>query len=128
MKSRLAGGGAFVNASSASTFPAFFTVQKTGDSGRHCSRRLVRLGCSPAQAAAIAADLANYFTTLRPTQRERGDGRALPRPTDRALQPADVQDIAALKASFNNTYELGYKGILGKRARLVDRRVVPAAW
>ena len=43
--------------------------------------------------------------------------RYLDRPTV-ALQPANVRDIAALKASFNNTYELGYKGIMGDRARL----------
>ena len=34
-----------------------------------------------------------------------------------ALTAAQVTDIAPLQASFNNTYELGYKGIVGNRFR-----------
>jgi len=117
MKSRLAGNGAFVNASAASTFPAFFTVQKNGIQAG-LTQALAGAGVPAAQAAAIGADLANYFTTLRPTSANVGTVvRYLDRPTV-ALQPANVNDIAALKASFNNTFELGYKGIMGNRARL----------
>ena len=117
MKSRLAGNGAFVDASAASTFPAFFTVQRPGIQAG-LTQALAAAGVPAAQAAAIGADLANYFTTLRPTSANVGTVvRYLDRPTV-ALQPANVNDIAALKASFNNTYELGYKGILGERARL----------
>jgi outer membrane receptor for ferrienterochelin and colicins len=117
MKSRLAGGGAFVDASSASTFPAFFTAQKPAIQAG-LQQALAAGGLPAAQAAAIAADLANYFTTLRPTSANVGTAvRYLDRSTV-LLQPADIQNIAALKASFNNTYELGYKGILGQRARL----------
>jgi outer membrane receptor for ferrienterochelin and colicins len=117
MKSRLAGGGAFVDASSASTFPAFFTAQKPAIQAG-LQQALAANGVPAAQAAAIAADLANYFTTLRPTSANVGTAvRYLDR-TSTLVQPAEVQNIAALKASFNNTYELGYKGILGQRARL----------
>jgi len=117
MKSRLTGGGAFVDASSASTFPAFFTAQKPAIQAG-LQQALIAGGLPPAQATAIAADLANYFTTLRPTSANVGTAvRYLDR-SNVLLQPADVQDIAALKASFNNTYEVGYKGILGQRARL----------
>jgi outer membrane receptor for ferrienterochelin and colicins len=117
MKSRLAGNGAFVDASAASTFPAFFTVQKNGIQAG-LTAALAGAGFSAAQAQAIGADLANYFTTLRPTSANVGTAvRYLDRATV-TLQPADVKDIAALKASFNNTYELGYKGIMGDRARL----------
>jgi outer membrane receptor for ferrienterochelin and colicins len=116
MKSRLTGGGAFVNASSASAFPAFFTAQKPAIQAG--LQQALSAALPPAQAAAIAADLANYFTTLRPTTANVGTAvRYLDRPTV-LLQPGDVQNIGALKASFNNTYELGYKGILGQRARL----------
>jgi len=116
MKSRLTGGGAFVNASSASAFPAFFTAQKPAIQAG--LQQALSAALPPAQAAAIAADLANYFTTLRPTSANVGTAvRYLDRPTV-LLKPADVQNIGALKASFNNTYELGYKGILGQRARL----------
>src|SRR5688572_17297847 len=34
------------------------------------------------------------------------------------LTAANVRDIGPIKASFNNTYELGYKGILGSKVRL----------
>jgi iron complex outermembrane receptor protein len=116
MKSRLAGGGAFIDASSAAAFPGFFTVQQTAI--RTGLQQALGAALPAPQAAAIAADLAAYFTTLRPTATNVGTVvRYLDRPTV-ALQPADVRDIAALKASFNNTYELGYKGILGNRARL----------
>lgn len=34
------------------------------------------------------------------------------------LAPEDITDIGALKASFNNSFEIGYKGMLGNRGRL----------
>ena len=117
MKSRLAGSGEFVPTSAASTFPGFFTVQKNAVQAG-ITAGLVQAGLSPAQAAALGADLASYLPTLRPTSTNVGTAvRYLDRPTA-TLQPTDVQDVAALKASFNNTYEIGYKGIMGNRARL----------
>jgi len=116
MKSRLAGGGSFVDASSAAAFPGFFTVQETAI--RAGLQQALSAAMPAPQAAAIAADLAAYLKSLTPSGANVGTVvRYLDRPTV-ALQPADVRDIAALKASFNNTYELGYKGILGNRARL----------
>ncbi len=35
-----------------------------------------------------------------------------------SLAPGDVRDIAPLEASFNNTYELGYKGQVGRRGTI----------
>jgi outer membrane receptor for ferrienterochelin and colicins len=51
------------------------------------------------------AELNNITTVLR----NLGD------PT--VLDPASVVDLEPLKASFNNTYEAGYKGIAGQRIR-----------
>jgi iron complex outermembrane receptor protein len=34
------------------------------------------------------------------------------------MTAADVRDIGPIKASFNNTYEVGYKGIIGSKFRL----------
>ena len=117
MKSRLAGNSAFVPTSAASTFPGFFTVQQSGIQTA-ITGALIQAGLPQAQAAAIGANLAQYLPTLRPTSAQVGTSvKYLDRQTVN-LQPGDVQDIAALKASFNNTYELGYKGILGNRARL----------
>jgi iron complex outermembrane receptor protein len=39
-------------------------------------------------------------------------------PGSTALTAADVRDISPIKASFNNTFELGYKGILGNKFRI----------
>jgi len=116
MKSRLAGGGSFVDATASSTFRGFFTAQRAAiQAGLQQALGAV---LPAAQAAAIAADLANYLPTLTPTSLNVGTAvRYLDRQTV-DLQPADVRDIQELKASFNNTYEIGYKGILGNRARL----------
>jgi outer membrane receptor for ferrienterochelin and colicins len=117
MKSRLAGNGAFVDASAASTFRGFFTAQRTAF--QTAITGALQAGGLPApQAQALGAAVANALSNLNPTSANVGTVvRYLDRPTV-ALQPGDVRDIAELKASFNNSYEFGYKGILGNRARL----------
>jgi outer membrane receptor for ferrienterochelin and colicins len=116
MKSRLAGGGSFVDATASAAFRGFFTAQQANIQAG--LQQALAASLPPAQAQAIAAGLAQYFTTLTPTSTNVGTVvRYLDRPTV-ALQPADIRDIQELKASFNNTYEVGYKGILGNRARL----------
>jgi iron complex outermembrane receptor protein len=39
-------------------------------------------------------------------------------PNSDNITAADVRDIGPIKASFNNTFELGYKGILGNKFRV----------
>jgi len=128
MKSRLAGNGAFVDASAASTFRGFFTAQRTAFQTA-ITNGLVASNVPQAQAQALGAAIANALSTLNPTNANVGTAvRYLDRQTrvnpttgqlERvALQPSEVRDIQELKASFNNTYEIGYKGILGNRARL----------
>ena len=117
MKSRLAGNGTFVDASAASAFRGFFTAQRTAFQTA-ITGGLVQSGVSQAQATALATAITNALANANPTAANVGTVvRYLDRPTI-ALQPGDVRDIAELKASFNNTYEIGYKGILGNRARL----------
>jgi iron complex outermembrane receptor protein len=76
-------------------------------------------GLTPQQAAAIAATLAGningFLGALRPTAAEVGTDIRL---GTAPLQATDVRDLGPVEASFNNTFELGYKGIIGNRLRL----------
>jgi outer membrane receptor for ferrienterochelin and colicins len=117
MKSRLAGNGAFVDASAASAFRPFFTAQRTAFQAA-ITQGLTQAGLPPAQAAALGTAISTALSNLNPTSANVGTAvRYLDRATT-TLQPTDVRDIPELKASFNNTYELGYKGILGDLAQV----------
>lgn len=83
-------------------------------------------GLPAAQAAAIVAYLnptvpaspANGNrnpATVTPTQANLGAGRLTYIGSGQTLNPSQVVDIAPLKASFNETYELGWKGLLGQK-------------
>ncbi len=75
------------------------------------------LGVSAAVAAGVAQQLVTVMGSFQPTPAQVGtEIRYLGTTTN--LTPANVQDIGPIKASFNNTYELGYKGIVGNRLRL----------
>jgi outer membrane receptor for ferrienterochelin and colicins len=73
----------------------------------------VPAGNANAIATAIVDDLRNPsnagLTSITSVLRYLGDTTT--------LNPANVVDFEPLKASFNNTYEIGYKGLAGKRAR-----------
>ncbi len=79
-------------------------------------------GLPPAQAAAVAAGLATNITTylgsLQPTPGQVTSEMRMILPGSQNLQPTDVTDLGPIKASFNNTYEIGYKGIIGNKLRL----------
>ncbi|HWP70789.1 MAG TPA: TonB-dependent receptor [Gemmatimonadaceae bacterium] len=79
-------------------------------------------GLPPAQAAAVAAGLATnittYLGTLQPTPGQVSSEMRMILPGSSNLAPTDVTDLAPIKASFNNTYEVGYKGIIGSKLRL----------
>jgi iron complex outermembrane receptor protein len=75
------------------------------------------LGVPAAVAAGVAQQLVTVLGSFQPTPAQVGtEIRYLG--TTNNLTPANVQDIGPIKASFNNTYELGYKGIIGNRLRL----------
>jgi iron complex outermembrane receptor protein len=111
MKSRFTGGNAWVPASAVNAYPGLLaglgpqiTQLLSGSLGQALAQRVV---------SALAA--------LRPTPAQVGTRIAyLDRASDpaRDLQASQLKDIGPLDASYNKTYELGYKGILGNRVRL----------
>ena len=65
--------------------------------------------------AIFGANTATIGTQLRLF---RPPNRANPSPSFLPVTPQSVEDIERLKATTTDAYELGYKGILGNRARL----------
>ena len=76
------------------------------------------LGVSAATAQAVAGQLITFLGSLNPTPSQVGTQMRIPLPGNSNITAADVRDIGPIKASFNNTYEVGYKGILGSKFRL----------
>ncbi|HUQ83501.1 MAG TPA: TonB-dependent receptor, partial [Gemmatimonadaceae bacterium] len=81
---------------------------------------LLAAGVSQANVATVfgaifGANTANVQTKLRLF---RPPGRGNPTPAFLEVQPSSVEDIDRLKATTTDAYEVGYKGILGNRARL----------
>jgi iron complex outermembrane receptor protein len=74
------------------------------------------------QAAGAAGQLAPQFTaylrTLQPTSAQLESELRMILPGSPVLEAAQVRDIGPIKASFNNTWEIGYKGIIGSRLRV----------
>jgi outer membrane receptor for ferrienterochelin and colicins len=75
------------------------------------------LGVNAQTAAAVAGQLMTFLGSLQPTPAQVGSLMRLPNGTT-PLAATDVRDIGPIKASFNNTFELGYKGIIGSKFRL----------
>lgn len=76
------------------------------------------LGVSAATAQAVAGQLIGFLGTLQPTPAQVGTQMRMAAPGSPNLTAEAVRDISPIKASFNNTYELGYKGLIGNRFRL----------
>jgi outer membrane receptor for ferrienterochelin and colicins len=77
------------------------------------------LGVPPATAQAMATQIVTFLGSLQPTDAQLNTQiRYLGSPASAGLTPAQVTDIGPIKASFNNTYEVGYKGIIGNNLRL----------
>ena len=76
------------------------------------------LGVSTATATAVAQQIVTFLGSLRPNATQVGTEMRMISPGSDALTAADVRDIGPIKASFNNTFELGYKGILGNKFRV----------
>ncbi len=76
------------------------------------------LGVGAATAQAVAGQLVAFLGSLQPTPAQVGTQMHMILPGSPNLTPADVKDLAPIKASFNNTYEIGYKGIIGNKLRL----------
>jgi outer membrane receptor for ferrienterochelin and colicins len=108
MKSRFSGGNNWVPSSAAAMYPGVVAGLR--------STLVAQL--TPAVGATVANQLVSFLGTLRPTDAQVGSRMSYLNAPTSALQPGQVGDIRPLDASYNKTYELGYKGILGNRARL----------
>ncbi len=123
MKSPLVGGGQYVPARAASAFAPLVTANGAN----------IRNGITPAligalqQAGfpaanaqalggALAQGLVSHLGSRTPSDAELTTRVALLSSALTNLTPGDVPDVSPLQASFNNTFELGYKGVIGKRA------------
>lgn len=108
----------WVSATSTAALPGLVASQSaTLQAG--ITAALQAAGLPANQAAAISGAATAYMGTLRPTPAQVGTRIAfLTDPTSRNMAPSDVRDIGPLKASYSQTYELGYKGILGGKLRL----------
>ena len=73
-------------------------------------------GVPAPQASAIAQAIVNDLMGVRPELAGiQTVLRSLGSTTD--IDPASITDLEPLAASFNNTYEVGYKGLMGQRVR-----------
>jgi iron complex outermembrane receptor protein len=108
MKSRFSGGNNWVPSSAAAMYPGVIQGLR--------STLIAQL--TPAVGANTATALVNFLGTLRPTDAQVGSRMSFLSAATTPLTPTQIGDIRPLDASYNKTYEVGYKGILGNRARL----------
>lgn len=127
MKSRFAPNTAnagFVGASAANAFPGLIQGNATALTAAitpGITGALQQAGLPAAQAQAIAATLASgsitYLGSRAPTNTDISTRVSSLQALTTPLTPAQVPDIGPLSASYNQTYELGYKGIIGNKFR-----------
>ena len=125
MRSALPGIQDYGNASAARGFAPLFQVRgpqvqqaiTPGIIG--ALQQLAGLPAAQAQAlgTAMGQGIVQHLGTRNPSDQQLGTRVAF-LGTQGNLAPTDVRDIAPLEASFNNTFELGYKGVIGNRATL----------
>jgi len=118
------GGGTVVGASAAAGVPAFVRFRQPVFAGALAQAYgpalggLSALGLSPAQISGLAATLggavAAQLAASTPTNAQIG---TVSRLGGDLIDPTTVTDLPALNASFDNTFEVGYKG-LGMNGKL----------
>ncbi|MGQ0767439.1 MAG: TonB-dependent receptor [Gemmatimonadota bacterium] len=108
MKSIFSGGNAWIPTSAASVYRGVI---------QGLSGNLVAL-LTPSLGAARAQGLVQALGQLQPTDAQVGTRIAYLNTATTNLDPAALDDIGPLEASYNKTIELGYKGILGDRLRI----------
>jgi len=109
---------AWVAASAASAYRGAILANSTALVGGLAPSIQAGLGVNAATAQAVAGQLVGFLGTLQPTAAQVLTQMRMIAPGSPNLAAANVRDIGPIKASFNNTYELGYKGILGSKLRL----------
>jgi iron complex outermembrane receptor protein len=116
MKSPFTGGGQFVGASAAAAYPGF--VQGAGAAiAAGLATRLQAQGLPQPLAQALANAAVTTLRGITPTNATLGTRAAYITSGTVSLAPSNVTTIDPLKAAMSNTYEFGYKGILGNKFR-----------
>lgn len=120
MKSALVNGGAYSPISAAAAYPTLIAANATALTtgiGATLTTQLAAAGITPAQATALAQGIVGALAAGRPTSTQIPTRVSLINAATVALDASALQPIAPLSASFNNTYELGYKGIINNKLR-----------
>jgi outer membrane receptor for ferrienterochelin and colicins len=124
MRSKYVQGGAYTAASAATVFPGLISTLSTPLTGAitpGITQALRAAGFSETQAAALAPTLAagtiQHLAGLTPTNADLATRVSFLSAPTTGITPAQLPDIEPLEASYNTTYELGYKGIIGNRFR-----------
>ena len=132
MKSKLVNSGAYTAISAAAAYPTLLAANQASllaaiqpNVVGAITQALIGRGATPAQAAAqaavlgpqLAAGMIGSLVAARPTNAQVPTRVSLINNATTPLTAAALQPIAPLAASFNNTFELGYKGILGNKFR-----------
>lgn len=116
MRSAYANGGNFTGVSAAAAFPGAVSA---------LSPRLVpaiagalqQQGFTAQQAQAVAAGMVQFLGTRTPTSADLATRVSYLTSPTTAVTDAQLTDIRPLAAAFNNTFEVGWKGIVGNKLR-----------
>lgn len=116
MKSAYTNGGNFTGVSAAAAFPGAIAA---------LSSRLVpaiagglqQQGFTAAQAQAVATGMVQFLGTRTPSSADLATRVSYLTAPTTPVTAAQIGDISPLAASFNNTYEIGWKGIVANKLR-----------
>jgi iron complex outermembrane receptor protein len=108
-------GGPMIAAQASLGLPGLMTAQRT-TLITGISTALQGGGVPAPQAGALATAIVDDLRTLRPELASIGTVLRM-LGTTATVDPASLTDLEPLEASYNTTYEVGYKGLLGQRLR-----------
>lgn len=116
MRSVYASQGQFTGVSAAAAFPG--AVQALGPRlVPAVAAGLQQQGFPAAQAQALAQGMVQFLGTRTPSNQDLATRVSYISSATTPLTPDGLVDISPLSASYNNTYEVGYKGIWGDHVR-----------
>jgi iron complex outermembrane receptor protein len=116
MKSRFTGSGAFVGASAASAFPGLVQGNSAALTAG-IAAALAGGGIPAAAAQQLATGAIQYLGSRSPTNTDLATRVSYLTSATTPLTAAQLTPVQPLDASYSETYELGYKGIVGNKFR-----------
>jgi iron complex outermembrane receptor protein len=116
MKSRFTGSGSFVGASAASAFPGLVAGNSAALTAA-VAGALQQNGVPATFAAQFAQQAIQALATSAPTNADIATRVSYISSATTPLTTGEVKPITPLQASYNQTYEVGYKGIVNNRLR-----------